>query len=147
MATRGRKRWAVATRGRKRWAVATRGRKSGRKRWQWRLVSVRGGSGDSWAEAVAVATRKRKRWQWRLVGGRGWCAASSNHIIKVNRYNFIRLHNHFVHYITSKCCSCGIIDFLLLREGFQSMNVGKLNYFYSYRYSDKFNPINFFFVG
>ena len=44
------------------------------------------------------------------------CTVNSNHITKVNRYNFIRLHNHFVHYITSKCFMCGVADFFVVEE-------------------------------
>ena len=32
---------------------------------------------------------------------------------------------------------CGNIDFILLSEEFQCLDVGKLNHFHSYRYTDK----------
>ena len=52
-----------------------------------------------------------------LVGLKSGCGANSNHIMKVNQYNFIRLHNYFVHYIILKCFMCGIIQFFFVVEG------------------------------
>ena len=67
--------------------------------------------------------------QWRLVSLRSKCAANSNHIMKINRYNVIRLL--FVHHtlIMSKFFICSITYFLLVREGLLYLDVGKLNHF------------------
>ena len=69
-------------------------------------------------------------------------AANSDHITKKNWYNFIRSHNHHRPIISKiQCFICGKNTFFV-EGGFQYLDVGKLNNFYSYQYSDKFLSIN-----
>ena len=89
---------------------------------------------------LPVVARGLKKWV---------CCKFKSHYESESIY-FVCLHNHFVHHrpIISRCLRTVSYSFLL-REGFQWVDAGKLNNFFSYQYSDKFfiiSQINFFFL-
>ena len=70
---------------------------------------------------------------------RNGCAANSYHTTKVNRYITLFVYTTISSIILYQNALCAVAQiFFVFEGGLQSLNVRKLNRFYSYQYSDKF---------